>query len=367
MPQLNGIDCATKLNSSTAAGLKSQGVQYVCRYLGDSWKTMDKAEAAAILNAGLNIISIWETNPTRASYFNYNKGVTDAQTASSYAQSIGQPSGSAIYFTVDYDAQSADMAAILDYFAGVRQGLDKNYKVGAYGSISVAETLHSSNAADYYWQTYAWSRGNRADFISIYQYKNNVTLAGVQVDFNEVTNNAGSWGNVSPQQPSNSGGSVPSAPAPNTYTVQPGDTLSGIAAKYGTSVDALVQLNGIKNPNLIYAGQVLKLPGGAASQTASTYTVQPGDTLSGIAARFGTTVSKLVQLNGIKDPNRIYAGQILKLSDTNSAGPVYYVVKSGDTLSQIALAYGTTVSQLQAWNGIKNPNFIMAGQRLRVK
>lgn len=379
MTQLNGIDCATKLNSSSASDLKSAGIQFVGRYLGDSWKTVDKTEAAAIMNAGLKIISIWETNPTSANYFSKSSGITDGEQASVFANLIGQPAGSAIYFTVDYDAQPADMTAILDYFTGVRQGLDKNFKVGAYGSYSVVQALHAAGSADFYWQTDSWSRGNVANFIQIHQYQYNVILAGVQVDYDQFLNDAGSWGNGVSQQPSNGGSpSTPtpqSNPVPNTYIVQTGDTLSQIAAKYGTSVNTLVQLNGIKDPNLIYPGQVLKLTGGTSGTISPspplTYTIQPGDTLSQLAVKFGTTVTVLVQLNGIKDPNLIYAGQILKLPGSSTgqstSGHVYYDIKSGDTLSQIALTFGTSISQLQAWNNIKNPNFIMAGQRIRVK
>ena len=108
-------------------------------------------------------------------------------------------------------------------------------------------------------------------------------------------------------------------PGSGTYTVQSGDTLSGIAAKFGTSWQTLQQLNGIADPNLIYPGQVLKLPGGAPSlsvtpsPSVTTYTIQPGDTLSGIAAQYGTSVSNLVALNGIANPDVIYAGQTIRI------------------------------------------------------
>ena len=87
----------------------------------------------------------------------------------------------------------------------------------------------------------------------------------------------------------------PTTQAAGTYTVKSGDTLSRIAAKYGTTVAKLVEINGIKNPNLIRVGQVLRLPGGAVK-----YTVVAGDTLSRIAAKYGTTVAKLAADNGIK-------------------------------------------------------------------
>jgi LysM repeat protein len=106
---------------------------------------------------------------------------------------------------------------------------------------------------------------------------------------------------------------APSTPASGTYTVQSGDTLSGIAAQHGTSWQTLQQLNGIADPNLIYPGQVLKLPGGAPAPSVTTYTIQPGDTLSGIAAQYGTSVSSLVALNGIANPDVIYAGQTIRV------------------------------------------------------
>lgn len=116
-----------------------------------------------------------------------------------------------------------------------------------------------------------------------------------------------------------SGVSAPSVPAASgtTYTVQSGDTLSGIAARYGTTYQHLAAINGISNPDLIRVGQVIKIFGSApAASSASTYTVKSGDTLSGIAARYGTTYQAIAALNGISDPNKIYAGQVLKISES---------------------------------------------------
>lgn len=102
------------------------------------------------------------------------------------------------------------------------------------------------------------------------------------------------------------------APATNTYTVRSGDTLSSIASKFGTSYQALASLNGISNPNLIYAGQVLRV-NGSASAGSVYYTVRAGDNLSAIASRYGTSYQSIAALNGLANPNLIFAGQTLKI------------------------------------------------------
>lgn len=111
---------------------------------------------------------------------------------------------------------------------------------------------------------------------------------------------------------------APSAPvqaAPETfqYTVVSGDTLSGIAARYGTTYQELARINGISNPNLIHPGDVLNITDNGGSGVAPTYTVVSGDTLSGIAARFGTTYQELARINGIPDPDIIHPGDVLRI------------------------------------------------------
>jgi LysM repeat protein len=127
---------------------------------------------------------------------------------------------------------------------------------------------------------------------------------------------------------------APATPAPaTTYKVVAGDSLSGIASRFGTTTRNLMDLNGITNANFIRIGQVLTLSGGAptpapapatpapatpapaapAASASNTYNVVAGDTLSGIASRFGTTTRKLMDLNGITNANFIRVGQVLKL------------------------------------------------------
>lgn len=110
-----------------------------------------------------------------------------------------------------------------------------------------------------------------------------------------------------------------------SYTVQAGDTLSGIAERFGSTVDTLARTNNISNPDRIYVGQVLSIPGTdpvtppPAPAPSTTYMVQAGDTLSGIADRFGTTVDSLARTNNISNPNLIYPGQVLTIP---GAGPI---------------------------------------------
>lgn len=97
------------------------------------------------------------------------------------------------------------------------------------------------------------------------------------------------------------------------YTVKSGDTLSAIAAKYGTTYQILATYNSISNPNLIKVGQKIKIPSGSNGSSYVTYTVKSGDTLSAIAAKYGTTYQKIASLNGISNPNIIRVGQVLKI------------------------------------------------------
>ena len=96
-----------------------------------------------------------------------------------------------------------------------------------------------------------------------------------------------------------------------------------------------------------------------------TYKIKKGDTLSEIAKKYGTTVSTLASINNIKDANKIYAGVTIKIPTTNSSY-IEYTIKKGDTLSEIAKKYGTTVKKLQSINGIKNANKIYAGDTIKI-
>ena len=110
----------------------------------------------------------------------------------------------------------------------------------------------------------------------------------------------------------------PAKPAEMVYVVKKGDTLSAIAAKYKTTWQALAKKNKIKDPNLIYPGQKIVISGTAKVPAAPVmkkvvYTVKKGDTLSGIAAKHGTTYQRLAKANKIKNPDLIYPGQKIEI------------------------------------------------------
>ena len=108
------------------------------------------------------------------------------------------------------------------------------------------------------------------------------------------------------EQPSLQSGST-------TYIVQAGDTLSEIAQRFGTTYQSLAAINNIADPNRIYPGQEIVIDGAASEASTEYYTIQPGDTLSGIAERYGTSYQYLAYINGISDPNKIYAGDTIRV------------------------------------------------------
>ena len=109
--------------------------------------------------------------------------------------------------------------------------------------------------------------------------------------------------------------SAPGARA-GVHVVAPGETLSGIAARYGTTVEALVEANGLRDPSLIIAGHRLRVP--AHVTTVSVHVVQPGETLSEIAARYGASVASLARANRIRDVDVIFAGDRLRVPASGS-------------------------------------------------
>ncbi len=158
------------------------------------------------------------------------------------------------------------------------------------------------------------------------------------------------------------------------YIVARGDTLKGLALRFQSTVENIMANNpSITNVNLIYEGQRLNIYAVAPGQNpppppppaGQTYWVQRGDTLRIIAARFGTTVESILKANPqITNPNLIYVGQAISIP----GGVTTYVVQRGDTLRIIANKFGTTVEALLALNPqITNRNLIYVGQVVTIQ
>lgn len=183
---------------------------------------------------------------------------------------------------------------------------------------------------------------------------------------------------VASSKPASSSSSASSAAprAASVHTVRSGDTVSGIAAKYGTTWVALRKANGLSS-DTIKVGQKLTIPGSGGSSSASTasapqratttYTVASGDVLGTIAERHGMSVKELQTLNNIKGTN-IRLGQTLTVYGTAkpTTRTVTHVVASGEVLGTIASRYGVKVSDLQSWNSLRGTT-IRVGQKLTVK
>lgn len=219
--------------------------------------------------------------------------------------------------------------------------------------------------------------GAFSDNIALYQYTSSGRLNGWSgnLDLNIFYGDVTDWDALAGY--TSSGDYKPAEPNHHTedrviyYTVKSGDTLSGIAKRYNTTYRYLAELNGISNPNLIYPGQVLTISGSCPSntkvETATTYTVKSGDCLSSIGTRLGVSWIDIANRNGIHSPYTIYPGQVLTIASGSTASSSrYYTVRSGDTLSCIASQYGTSYQTLAKLNGIKNPNRIYPGQSIRL-
>lgn len=143
--------------SSVASSIKAQGYDFVGRYLSQSsWKLVTPTEAGALKEAGLAMVLLYEDGPTSIGYFGNGRGQSDAARAVSQAAALGAPAGTAIYFTVDFDASVADIAGpITNYFKEVAAALDagrSGYVAGVYGSGQTCAAILASGAVRYTWR-----------------------------------------------------------------------------------------------------------------------------------------------------------------------------------------------------------------------
>ncbi len=143
------------------------------------------------------------------------------------------------------------------------------------------------------------------------------------------------------------------------YIVQSGDTLYGIANKFNLTVDELKKLNNLTSNNLSIGQKlIVSMP----SSKTTTYTVSKGDTLYGIANKFGVSVDSIKSLNNLTS-NTLSIGQVLKIPSTTEDNKLTYTVKKGDSLYSIARTYNTTVDEIKKLNNLTSNN-LSIGQTL---
>ena len=178
--------------------------------------------------------------------------------------------------------------------------------------------------------------------------------------------------------------STPLAAQTITHIVQPGETLSQIAQQYGVTEADLLALNRLDEPDTIIAGQQLLVPTlvTVAPAAPGQHRVQAGETLSEIARRYGVTLEQLMAVNNITDPNSLYSGQLLEIATpipgvgeaptaanpapSPAERPDTYTVVAGDTLSVIARRFDIDIDVLRTLNALGDADSILVGQTLRL-
>nr|DAU13542.1 MAG TPA: hypothetical protein [Caudoviricetes sp.] len=220
--------------------------------------------------------------------------------------------------------------AISEAFCSIVEGA--GYYTGIYASKSWFDTYLKGLDRYNKWIAH-WSNVSYEDKsgVGMHQYTSKLKLNGYSgnldgdydhTDFPAIIKSGGLNGygkgtetKMSNSKPKPVKPSKPQTSSETIYIVKKGDTLSGIASRYGTTYQVLASYNGISNPNLIGVGQTIKIPNGTMSHitntSSRTYIVKSGDTLSSIAKKYGTTYQKIAKDNNISNPNKIYPGQKL--------------------------------------------------------
>lgn len=320
---IKGLDVSEFQGEVDWEQVKAAGYQFAMLRAGYGYNTVDKQfrrNASECNRIGLPIGAYWFCYA-----FSPEKAVQEADGC------ISTVSDYRLDYPVCYDIEQASADYIEKQGTSFTPALARNVVTGFCNRVEKEGYFAMFYTNRYFLDTYLgteltkryafWYARYSSQFdgtdCGIWQYTSTGSVPGVSgnvdldigyVDYPSVIKKAGL---------NHLSGSAP-APSPSpqyiTYVIQPGDTLSGIAGRYGTTVSALAQLNGISDPNKIYAGNTIRVPeNGGTGENAQYYTIQPGDTLSGIALKFGTTVSALAQLNGNTDPDKIYAGNRIRI------------------------------------------------------
>lgn len=377
----NNVDLSTITFSNNA---KSQAfIQSVAQGAINGWHTYQVLPSVTVAQAILE--SGWGSSYLSTAAHNlfgikgsYNGNSIRLQTREVY-------NGQSVYIYDNFRAYANNDQSVEDHGAFLNQNSRYHNLLGDTSYVSVANKLRADG--------YATDPNYASALINLVQTYGLDRLDSIALSGATAVNNKGNGAaNNDAYNTSDTGnGTSTSTGGTSYYTVKAGDTLSGIANNYQTTVNTLARLNNLSNPNLIYVGQRLLVQQAAtpsqpqtttpstSTTTAATYTVKAGDTLGQIAANHQTSVNQLVQLNKLANPNLIYVGQVLTIKQATSASQsttatpakpassATYTVKAGDTLSQIAASHGTSYQNLASLNHLSNPNEIYVGQTLKLQ
>ena len=377
----NNVDLSTITFSNNA---KSQAfIQSVAQGAINGWHTYQVLPSVTVAQAILE--SGWGSSYLSTAAHNlfgikgsYNGNSIRLQTREVY-------NGQSVYIYDNFRAYANNDQSVEDHGAFLNQNSRYHNLLGDTSYVSVANKLRADG--------YATDPNYASALINLVQTYGLDRLDSIALSGATAVNNKGNGAaNNDAYNTSDTGnGTSTSTGGTSYYTVKSGDTLSGIANNYQTTVNTLARLNNLANPNLIYVGQRLLVQQAAtpsqpqmttpstSTTTATTYTVKAGDTLGQIAANHQTSVNQLVQLNKLANPNLIYVGQVLTIKQATSASQsttatpakpassATYTVKAGDTLSQIAASHGTSYQTLASLNHLSNPNEIYVGQTLKLQ
>lgn len=377
----NNVDLSTITFSNNA---KSQAfIQSVAQGAINGWHTYQVLPSVTVAQAILE--SGWGSSYLSTAAHNlfgikgsYNGNSIRLQTREVY-------NGQSVYIYDNFRAYANNDQSVEDHGAFLNQNSRYHNLLGDTSYVSVANKLRADG--------YATDPNYASALINLVQTYGLDRLDSIALSGATAVNNKGNGAanNDAYNTSDNGNGTSTSTGGTSYYTVKAGDTLSGIANNYQTTVNTLARLNNLANPNLIYVGQRLLVQQAAtpsqpqpttpstSTTTAATYTVKAGDTLGQIAANHQTSVNQLVQLNKLANPNLIYVGQVLTIKQATSANQsttatpakpaptATYTVKAGDTLSQIAASHGTSYQNLASLNHLSNPNEIYVGQTLKLQ
>ena len=366
-----------------------------------------------VRNSGIEVVYIKASQGTniKDAYFdiNYENAKANGLQVGFYhfltATNTEEAEAEANFFVSVISGKTPDCKLVLDYetFGGVgREEINNiarafmervesltNKEIIMYSDLSNAQnTFDKSLAEDYgLWIAYYGNYNNLANFETSWeeyigvQYTDRGNVNGINGNVDRDLYTEEIFLDEKSEISDNSGSNQPMNTESIEYTVQNGDTLSQIARRYGMTVQEIVDINNIQNPDLIYPGEKLRILTNSTTQgneergTGSIiYTVKRGNTLSQIARAYNVSVEHIVELNDIEDPNLIYPGQKLRIteSDVTTLYPVdnsvdvYYVVKNGDTLYGIARKFGISLNEILEYNDIQNPNLIYPGQTIKI-